>query len=233
VQVVAAKENSAYTGVSMQRSVYQVQLPTGKKLLVDLFTTVADGSHQFDLPFHYNGHLISTSFKYKPFTRQQEALGEKNGYQFLWKEAEAVVTDSIAQLTFLNNRTYYTISTLADGETQLFLTRLGANDPNFNLRHEPAIIIRKKGTSRSYLNVVEIHGNFDPIMEFSTNAYPSVKGLKWLQQDDYLVAEVLVDGKKLVIAQSANDFDRSKKHSVQKMSWTGPYTVWYDGKVLK
>ena len=233
VQVVAAKENSAYTGVEMQRSVYQLLLPTGKKLLVDLFTTTTKDQHQFDLPFHYNGHLISTSFKYKPFTRQQEVLGNKNGYEFLWKEAEAVVTDSIAQLTFLNDRTYYTVSTLADGETQLFLTRSGANDPNFNLRHEPALVIRKKGTSRSFLNVVETHGNFDPIIEFSTNAYASVKGLKWLQQDDYLVAEILMEGKKLVIAQSAVEFDKSKKHTAQGLNWTGPYAIWYDGKLLK
>lgn len=233
VQVVAAKENSAYPGVSMQRSVYQLELPTGKKLLVDLFTTTTSGQHQYDLPFHYNGQLISTTFRYKPFTRQLETLGEKNGYQFLWKEAEAIVTDSIAQLTFLNSRTYYTITTLADGETQLFLARSGANDPNFNLRHEPSLIIRKKGVNRSFLNVVEIHGNYDPVVEFSTNAYPAVKGLKWLQQDDYLVAEILVDGKKLIIAQSAVDIDKSKKHTAQGMNWTGPYAVWYDGKTLK
>lgn len=233
VQVVAAKESSAYAGTNLQRSVYQLLLPTGKKLVVDLFTTSTSGQHQFDLPFHYNGHLISTSFRYKPFTKQQEVLGSNNGYQFLWKEAEAVVTDSIAQLTFLNDRTYYTVSTLADGETQLFLTRSGANDPNFNLRHEPAFIIRKKGTSRSFLNVVETHGKFDPIIEFSTNAYASVKGLKWLQQDEYLVAEILVEGKKLVIAQSANEFDRMKKHTAQGLSWAGPYAVWYDGKLMK
>ena len=80
---------------------------------------------------------------------------------------------------------------------------------------------------------METHGNFDPIIEFSTNAYASVKGLKWLQQDDYLVAEILMEGKKLVIAQSAVEFDKSKKHTAQGLNWTGPYAIWYDGKLLK
>ena len=36
----------------------------------------------------------------------------------------------------------------------------------------------------------------------------------------------------LLIAQSNKDFDNNKKHSVQNISWTGPYTVWYDCKIL-
>ncbi len=233
VKVVSAKDDNAYKSVHLQRTEYLLQLPQGRKMIVDMFNVSSADHHQYDLPFQYNGQLISTSFKYNSFSNNQETLGNKNGYQFLWKEAEAMVKDTLAQFTFLNNRTFYTVSSLIQGEASLFLTRTGANDPDFNLRHEPAFIIRKKGTNESFVSVIEIHGKFDPVAEFTTNAYPSVKQIKLLQNDDaYSIAEILVDNKKLLIAQCNNDFDSTAKHTIQAINWTGPYTVLYDGKIL-
>lgn len=234
VQVVIAEEKNAYKGVELQRAIYLIQLPGGKKLLADVFNAYSKDEHQYDLPFNYNGHLITTSVKYKPSTHQQEPLGTKNGYQFLWKEAEAEATDTIVQLTFLNDRTYYTVSSLVTGTANVFFTRSGANDPNFNLRHEPAMIIRKKGKDQLYISIVEIHGKFDPVAEFSSDAYPSVKQIKLLQNDEqYSVAEIAINDKKLTIAQCNGDFDAKKVHSSHGLSWTGPFTVLYDGKILK
>jgi hypothetical protein len=232
LQVIAARDANAYKDVLLQRTVYLLQIPGGNKLLVDLFAAKSGSSHQYDLPFHYDGHLISTSFKYSPFTRQQQSFGNGHGYQFLWKEAEAMIKDTIAQLTFLNDRTYYTISTLVEDSASLFLVRTGANDPNFNLRHEPGLVIRKNGSNTTFLNVVEIHGRFDPIIEFSTNAYTSVKQLRLLQHDDLSVVEILVNGKKLVLAQSNTNADKLARHTAQGLQWTGPYAVWYGGKKL-
>lgn len=233
VQVVAAKELNAYKDVQLQRTLYTLILPDGKKIIVDIFNTNSTGDHQFDLPFQYNGHLISTSFKYKANTDKLEAMGKKNGYQFIWNEAEAKVENTTAQLTFLNGRSYYSVSSLIDGSAKIFLTRTGANDPDFNLRHEPAMIIRKHGKSQSFISTIEIHGKFDPVYEFSSNAYPSVKQIKLLQQDEnYTVAEVMVGEKKLIIAQCNKDFETKLVHSVANQSWTGPFMVMYNGKIL-
>jgi hypothetical protein len=233
VQVVAAKADNVYKGVRLQRALYLLQLPNGKKLLVDLFQATAASEHQYDLPFQFSGQLINTSFKYKSYPDKQEALGKKNGYQFLWKEAEAVVKDTTVQFTFLNGRTYYSVSSLVQGDATLFFTRTGANDPSFNLRREPAFIIRKKATAPFFVNVVEVHGKFDPVAEFSSSSYPSVKSIVLLQQDaDYAIAEVEIDGRKLVIAQANKDFSKQSKHTVKGVSWTGPFAVWYDGKKL-
>lgn len=233
VQVVAAKEENAYKGVKMQRTVYLLQIPGGKKLLVDVFNANSKEDHQYDLPFHFDGTLINTSFKYESYTDKLEPLGKKNGYQYLWKEAEATVKDTVAQLTFLNDRTYYTISSLVQDKANLFLARKGANDPNFNLRHEPAFIIRKKGENQSFVSVVEIHGKFDPINEFSSNAYPSVQQMKLIQNDEqFSIVEIIVAGKKLLIAQSNNDFTNTSIHTAGSVSWTGPFATWYDGKQI-
>ena len=233
VQVVAARDNNAYKDADLQRTIYMLQLPGGKKFIVDVFNATSAEKTQFDLPFQYNGQLISASFKYNYSEKAQETFGKKNGYQFLWKEGEASVKDTIAQFTFLNNRTYYTISSLIEGTASLFFTRTGANDPNFNLRREPAFIVRKNGSGQSFISVIEIHGKFDPIIEFSTNSYSSVQNMKLLENGDYSVLEIITNGKKILIAQSNKDFNKTTKHSAKEISWTGPFAVLYDGKFLK
>lgn len=235
--VVAAKESNAYKGIHLQRTVYMLRLPDGKKIIADIFNAASDDRHQYDLPFPYKGQFINASFKYKAETKKQETLGNKNGYQFLWKEAEASAADTTVQITFLNAKTYYSISSLVQGKADLFFTRTGANDPNFNLRHEPSFIIRKEGRNQVFVNALEIHGNFDSRNEFSSNAYPSIKQIKLLHNDaEYSVAEFTVAGKSLVLAQSNNNFGTNKKHLLKKgtmeLEWTGPFTVVYNGKKL-
>ena len=236
--VVSAKEDKAYEGTGLHRTVYMLQLPGEKKLVVDIFNATSSEEHQYDLPFKYNGQFINPSFKYTAHTKKQETLGLKNGYQFIWNEAEATVADTTVQFTFLNNQTYYTVSSLVQDTAKIFFTRSGANDPNFNTRHEPAFIIRKKGKDQAFISVVEIHGKYDPNFEFSTNAYPTVKKIKLLlNNNDYTIAEVIFGGKKILIAQCNNDFEKTKKHSLnltnEKIEWNGPYSILYDGKGLK
>lgn len=240
VQVVSAKETHAYPDVSLQRTLYLLQLPTGKKVIVDFFNAASASRHQYDLPFQYNGQVIKTSFKYDASATAQKPLGTKNGYQYLWKEAEAAVHDSLAQFTFLNGRTYYTVSSLIQDSAQVMFTRTGANDPDFNLRREPSCIIRKRGTNQRFVNVVEIHGQFDPVSEFSTNSYPSVREIKlWQDDGEYTVAEVRMGGDALVIAQAKKDLRADKEHKVRirttdvLINWAGPFTVLYNGKPLQ
>ena len=231
--VVAAKEENAYKNVQLQRSLYMLQLPEGKKIIIDIFNAASTVEHQYDLPFQYNGQFIHTSFKYDANTKKQETLGTKNGYQFIWKEAEATVVDSIAQFTFLNNNTYYTLSTLVQGAAQIFFTRSGADDPNFNLRHEPAMIIRKKGKDELFINVIEVHGKYDPVNEFSSNSYPVVNQIKILQNDaSYSVAEIMLGNKKIQIAQCNNNFDKKQNHVSQGLNWKGPFVVMYNEKKI-
>ncbi|MFT3981352.1 MAG: heparinase II/III family protein [Ferruginibacter sp.] len=233
VQVVIAKDENAYKGIRLQRGVYMISLPDGKKLIADLFNASSAATHQYDLPFHYNGDLIWTSVPYKAYPAAQEALGKKNGYQHLWKEAEADVKDTLVQLTLLNHKTYYTISSLMQGEGKVFFTRSGAGDPNFNIRHEPAMILRRQDSNAVFINVTEVHGSFDAINEFSSGAYPSVKQIKLLQQDArYTIAEITIDQKKLVIAQSNNDKDNKQSHQAAGFSWAGTVLVMYDNKKI-
>jgi oligo-alginate lyase len=236
--VVAAKEDNAYKNIGLQRSLYMLELPTGKKIIVDIFNTTAANEHQYDLPFQYGGQFISTSFKYIPNTKKQETLGTKNGYQFLWKEAEAKVMDTTIQFTFLNDKSFYTISSLIEDSAKIFFTRAGANDPNFNIRREPSFIIRKNGKNKSFVSVIEPHGKYDAINEFSTNAYSSVKQIKLLYNDAaYTVVEMMYGDKKILITQCNTICEKNKTNSVfiqnKTIEWTGQYSILYDGKALK
>ncbi|MBS1510181.1 MAG: alginate lyase family protein [Bacteroidetes bacterium] len=235
---VAARENNAYKDVALQRNIYLLHLPEGKKLLVDIFNAASPNEHQYDLPFQYSGQFINTSFKYTADTQKQEPLGTGNGYQFIWKEAEATVKDTTIQFTFLNNNTYYTLSSLVQGEAQVFFTRTGANDPNFNLRRETACIIRKKSKNQTFLNVLEIHGNYDAVNEFSTHSYPQVQQMSLLRNDaEYTIAMITIAGKPLIIAQCNKEFGQSGKHAFSngeiKLEWTGPGYILYNGKELQ
>jgi hypothetical protein len=234
VQAVSAKDDHAYSDVRLRRSLYLVQLPAGRRLLVDLFQGQSPTAHQYDLPFQYGGQLIQTSFAYKASGATQKALGTKNGYQFLWKEAEAALRDTVARFTFLNNRTYYTISSLIRDTASVLFTRAGASDPSFNLRREPSYIIRKKGADGTFLNVVEIHGQYDPVAEFSYGAYPQVKGMRLLRDDaEYTVAEIEAGSDVLRVVQCNRNFSAAAHHTADCMEWTGPYVVLLNGKILQ
>ena len=228
--VIAAKEANAYKGVNLQRHLYLLQTTEKKKFLIDIFYANADSVHQYDLPFQYNGQVISTSFPYQSYTSKQETLGNKNGYQFLWKEAETTISNTTGQFTFLNNNTYYTVSTLVVDSMQIFFTRSGAGDPSFNLRREPSYVLRAKGQDKTFVNVVEIHGNYDPINEFSVDAYSTVKNIKLLRDDATCsIVEITLKDQKILIAQTKKDFTKNTSHRYevgnQLITWKGPYSI--------
>ncbi|HSC38800.1 MAG TPA: heparinase II/III family protein, partial [Chitinophagaceae bacterium] len=215
VLVVSARDEHAYRDIMMNRTLFLLQLPGEEnRYVVDFFQASSASAHQYDLPFQYSGQLMKTSFSYKAFTDSRQPLGRKNGYQFLWKEAEASVGAGMVQFTFLHDRTFYSLSSLADDSTRLLLARTGANDPQFNLRSEPSFIIRKKGAAQLFVNVIEIHGNFDPVSEVSTQADPQVKNIELLCNDaDFTIARVTLGAKTLVLARCNKEMNAGAAHS--------------------
>ena len=53
----------------------------------------------------------------------------------------------------------------------LSLGVIGANDPEFNLRNEQTLIIRKKNTKNTvFASIIESHGTYDPVSELAINS---------------------------------------------------------------
>lgn len=183
IKTVGAEDTNAYQGTTMNR---KMALLNDEKLeypiLIDVFTVKSNEAHTFDFPFYFMGHLIAANFDYEAHTEIRHAFGTKNGYQHLWVEAEGKTDHPTACLTFLNKNRFYSITTLVNPETELYINRIGAGDPNFNLKNNPCFILRDKAQSeRTYVSVIEPHGDFNPVLEYTESPYSNIENIELLE----------------------------------------------------
>jgi len=186
LQVVSAKEDHAYKGVSLTRTLIYLPVEGLKKtLLIDVSKAVSANAHQYDLPFWYQGHLTNIPFAVQANTKELKPLGTAAGYQFLWLNGSGGFSGNGSSfLTFLNNNRFYTTSFVTDSNTVVKLVTTGANDPEFNLRNEQAFILSHKNTaSHSFVAITEAHGNTNPTAETTTGAMTSVGKLAVTEDD--------------------------------------------------
>ncbi len=61
IQVCSAYETNASPGVRMQRTNAVIEDIGGERIILDIFKLTSDQEHTYDLPFYYNGDLISLS----------------------------------------------------------------------------------------------------------------------------------------------------------------------------
>ena len=59
----------------------------------------------------------------------------------------------------------------------MIFARTGANDPDFNLKSEPAFILRQSGQNHVFASVLETHGYFNESIEASVGARGLVKSV--------------------------------------------------------
>src|SRR5258708_9349579 len=177
-QVVSAREVTAVPGVAMQRTVAMVRDPRLEfPVVVDVFRLVAAEAHDYDLPFYYQGHFLKTNVALTLHAGEQRPLGKSAGYEHLWLEAEGAAQGAI-QFTWMNGNRYYSLCTAADPQTRISFVRIGANDPAFNLRHEPALILHARAASRVFASVIEPHGVWDGTREFTAGGFPSIRDVR-------------------------------------------------------
>ena len=201
----SAQIDTAYKDVSLKRTMALVKLPEIKKpLVIDIFDVKSDKkSHQLDLPLHYQGQLIDTNFTVDTHTKSISALGDKNGYQHLWLTANSQPEKGLAKVTWLNdNGKFYTQTAIVDGNTEVLFTRIGANDPQFNLRNESGFIYRKKATKQHrFISVLEPHGQYNPSKEFTIAAQSTITALSYQIEGDIELIEVgLTTGQRYLLA---------------------------------
>jgi hypothetical protein len=231
VKAVCARESNATPGVMLERTVITVDRPGKSPLVLDVFRADSESPHQYDLPFWYNGQVIAAGFPYQLPAGGLSPLGKQFGYQHIWKEAEGKPQGQTASLTLLNGSSFYTLSTWCDSSATLAFLRSGAADPNFNLRREPAWLIRKQGRQQLFFSVIESHGYFSGISEASTGSRSAVKELKVLQSSaTYTVVQVSFQQQPpMIVALAHSDTGRTATHRLdaegRSLSWTGPLYV--------
>lgn len=177
-KMVSACEQNAYPNIKMCRTVILVHPSTLERpVVVDILRVESTTVHRYDLPYYFLGQLIHTDFSYDACTTKREPLGTDNGYQYLWKEAEGKSEEPTAQMTFLNGNRFYTITSVTTPDTRLLLNRIGANDPDFNLRNDPVFMLSENGKNKIFLSVIEPHGEFNPHEEYTLQPYSAIKEL--------------------------------------------------------
>ncbi len=195
IQVCSAYETNASPGVKMQRTNAVIENLGGVRIILDIFKLTSEKQHTYDLPFFYNGDMISLSTPYTKALEQMGTFGNADGYKYLWKEAWAKLNDSKVCFTWLKGRRFYSVTTVTDSNSDLFFVRSGANDPEYYLRTDPAFIIRQRSAkNHTFLSAIETHGKYDLVVEKTENAVSSVKSLRIVEDNDnYTVAEIEVN----------------------------------------
>lgn len=231
VQVASAKDNNAYPGTQLHRTMVMINDKDFEKpFVLDIMNIISDKKNQYDLPFYYMGQLMETNFKYEvPSTLSP--LGKSNGYQHLWNEGHGKSAISNAKLTWLNNGNFYTLTTVTSPDDELIFTRLGANDPEFNLRRDTSLMIRRKDSQNTiFVSIIEPHGQYSQVSEFAVNAYSTISNLKVVYNDKNYTA-VTIEGTKggeiKMFIISNNNESKESNHKLiiegKKNKWVGPY----------
>lgn len=230
IQIVSAYEPNAYADVQMQRTVAMVagDMP----FIIDVYTLRSKTKHKYDLNFMYSGHIMETDYKYEPSVTSLGVLGKANGYEHLWKLSEGKANAGVSKFTWLNDTRFYTISTLTDESTKMVFTKIGANDPKFNLRNEHGYMVRTEGRdNHTFVSVIEPHGSFDPKLESVQDPHSKITDIKLLQQDEeYTAVSVsFKTGKTYLLLFANKKQDANKKNKLKlngkQYDWKGNYKL--------
>lgn len=232
VQLISAKEVNAYPGTELHRTMVMIKDNAFEKpFILDLARIDASEKNLYDLPFYFMGQVLEASFEYSQ-PSALKALGEKNGYQHLYLEGESDKLESgSSQFTWMSNRHYYTLTMATEDNDKIIFSRLGANDPQFNLRRDAGIMLRRDKTKDTlFASIIEAHGSYDPVSEFSVNANSSIKAIEVLRNDEkYTAVKIIsVEDKESVFILSNADASESSKHNLKldgkSYKWKGAYT---------
>ena len=228
-QVVSATESNAYPGSELRRTVAVIKNSSFEKpFLLDVFAVRSESANLYDLPFYFMGQVLNTNADFMA-PDSLAPLGKANGYQHLYLEGKGTTTSDNLKFSWLEGGKFYTLTSVVDDADELMFTRIGANDPDFNLRRDAGFMIRRQGKDTVFVTVIEPHGSYSPVSELALNSSTSIASLKIVHHaDDYTVVSIEdVNGQRSVFGVANQDANRRSKHSLDvedgMLNWTGPF----------
>lgn len=228
LSVASAKELKAYEGVEMHRTMVLAEIEELENpLVIDLFSVQAPEDTRYDLPLYYQGELMSTNQEFV-MNNTLTPMGNASGYQHLWQEGQAELEGDSFQMTWFNQKNFYTVTSAISDNDQALLTRIGANDPHLNLRRDLGLIHRRVGGNTLFANTYETHGSYSYSSEIPLNSFSSISTLQVLEQSsDYSALQIkLKSGEQYVLAVCQSNAEEGTKHKLQvggqTLEWEGP-----------
>ncbi len=236
VQIVSAYEDVAYAGTTLRRTMLLLEWPQlDYPLVVDLLKARSQVPHRFDLPLYFVGELIEA----QPAINARTSLrpvGAANGYQHLWRlgATRAAANDKLA-FTWLRSGRFYTYSVIANSDIEAVHTRIGAGDPDFNLRPDPGLLFRTEDVRNlDLVALLEPHGEYNGAREYTIRSQSQVARLQRFEDGgkDLVVVET-TDAARLAVALSY-DPNTNAVHSIQTAAgeyrWRGYHRVFGYGQ---
>ena len=230
VQVVSATETNAYPGTEMLRTmaiIYDKDFE--KPYVLDIMKVVSNKANKYDFPYYFLGQVLNTNFDYK-VPETLKALGSKNGYQHLYLEGIGKSKEENTKFSWLNKGKFYSLTTVSDSNDDILFTRIGANDPEFNLRREAAIMLRRKNTKNTlFVSAIEAHGNYSPISESAVNSNSNIAVLKVvLDTEAYTAVSITnINGHTKLFITANTNASKEVKHNIKindkNYEWSGSY----------
>ncbi len=234
VQIVSAREDAAYPGAAIRRTMLLIEWPGLEyPLVVDLLKARSKEARRFDLPLYFKGDLIEAQPKFAA-SPSLRPMGSKNGYQHLWRlGGTGVSAHDRAAVTWLRDGRFYTYSVMANADLDVMSTRVGATDPDFNLRPEPGLLFRAGGVrDLDIVAVLEPHGEYSGAREYTIRSESQIAGIERFGAGDMdLVSIRTRDEAQLVVALSY-DVRPDQRHEIRTTTgtyeWRGFHRVFGD-----
>ncbi|WP_454830476.1 oligoalginate lyase [Pseudoxanthomonas wuyuanensis] len=229
LQIASARMQGAYDGVAFTRTLVLLEHPDlSLPVAIDLVRVQGGKPARYDLPLHFNGHIMTVGFDAQQAIATRPVLGKANGYQHLWVDASSEPSTDPRTLSWLLDGRFYSYRFGSSAPARAILAESGANDPDFNLRREQALIQRVDGQSEvSFFAVLEPHGEYNGTAEYVHGASSRIRALHRVRGDDAeAIVLTLASGASVALA-IADDPAPDHRHSIaidgKTRQWTGGY----------
>lgn len=179
-----AQCDNAYENVAMQRKVLLLESHhTETPLLVDIISLQSEQPHVYDYTFNHGGQVIRWWDGEFTALAAWEVMGNSAGYQHLWKTGQ-LTADTAHSMTWLDGDSFHSWHQITQAPADVFELRVGANDPQHNLRPDAKVMTRLTATTQTFYNLFESHGHFNEALEQCGGARPEVISFTTLPSPD-------------------------------------------------
>ena len=227
LQVSSARVEGAYPGVAITRTLVMADIPgLEAPTVLDLVRAESNGPHTYDLPLHYDGQLMELSFPVKNWVAERPVLGADHGYQHIWVDARGKPAAGDGALTWLLDGRFYTYRFATDGAIEAILGESGANDPKFNLRREPLVILRaSRSGDGAFASLLESHGRYDGAAEQTVASRSRIAAMRHDRVSGNDIVRLTLRNGQLVAVVMSYDARPGARHRValdgQTIAWSG------------
>lgn len=238
-QLSSARMRGAYPGVEFTRTLALLRHPDlALPVALDLLRVHGTKPARYDLPLHFNGQVMTLGFEAQHFSAERPVLGQANGYQHLWLDARGAASAQTRTLSWLLDGRFYTYRFGSSAPSQALLVESGANDPQFNLRREPALVQRIDGARDvSFFSVLEPHGEYNGTAEYVHGANSGITDIVRSRGDDTELLELHLASGAILALAVADDPAAQAEHVItaggHRYAWRGGYARFDRAKETK